>query len=106
MPKFPKGGRPRLAGAREASGRLSRRHSEQEKDVRMARAYWRELLLFNDVGESRGHRPEQDHCLLNLLKLDKISAGEFIIALYWAAATDPALAARWPKRTFLTKKSG
>jgi hypothetical protein len=85
-----RGGRPRLAGAREASGRLSRRISDREKEFRAAQAYWRDFGL----GVSHGHfawNADAAHPVLRLVNLGKIDANSFIILLYWMC-TDAAIA--------------
>jgi hypothetical protein len=108
-----KGGRPRLPGPRERSGRHSRQVTEREKAIRLARTYWHDFASAAQPAEIESFlgleavplRGPEDHPLLNLVKLDKIRPREFIIALYWAA-TDPALAPRWRRRRFLTETTG
>jgi hypothetical protein len=107
--RFPKGGRPRLAGAREGSGRISRRITDSEKERRLAQAYWRDFVLSaHSSKEPRGlslNGWPAVHPLLNLVKLAKMDADSFIIALYWIC-TDFAIAPRWKSREYLTRVTG
>jgi hypothetical protein len=99
-----RGGRPRLAGAREASGRLSRRISDREKEFRVAQAYWRGFGL----GISHGHfawNADAAHPVLRLVNLGKIDANSFIILLYWMC-TDAAIARGWKPREYLRQVTG
>jgi hypothetical protein len=107
-----RGGRPRLAGAREASGRLSRRISDSQKDFRRAQALWRDFLIARelskapsrlDLGGSPNSR--EPHPLLKLVNLGKLDASSFAVALYWTC-TDIAIAPHWRTRELLTQVTG
>jgi hypothetical protein len=107
--RLPKGGRPRRPGPREPSGRSSRRISEQENDLRLAQATWREFIVLGDATVALGHssslRLDRDYALLNLVKHGKLGAREFIVALYWLC-TDATMAPHWSGRVHLTRVTG
>jgi hypothetical protein len=48
---------------------------------------------------------DHDHALLNLVKHDKLSAGEFMLALYWLC-TDPATGPGWSGLDYLIRVTG
>jgi hypothetical protein len=107
-----RGGRPRLAGAREASGRLSRRISDSEQDYRRARAFWHDFLISVELSKAPSipdlvglAHTRAPHPLLHLVKLGKMEGRSFAIALYWMC-TDIAIAPRWRRREFLTQVTG
>ena len=102
-----KGGRPRLPGAREPSGRHLRRLSEHQHDLRLANGYWDGFVgAMQDVTLDQPYTQKPNsHPLLHLVRVKKIKARQFIIALYWAA-TRLSLAPRWQCRTYLSKVTG
>jgi hypothetical protein len=104
--QLPKGGRPRRPGPREPSGRPSRRISEQENDLRLAQAIWREFRVLTDETASfKQSNTDRDHALLNLVKHGKLGADDFFGALYWLC-TDPTVAPAWRGRDYLTRVTG
>ena len=111
-----RGGRPRLAGAREPSGRISRRISVSQKDFRLAQAIWSDFLLSVELstGPTRldlrsllegSRNAVEPHPLLHLVKLGKMESRSFMIALYWVC-TDVAIAPGWRRREYLTQVTG
>ena len=92
-------------GAREASGRRSRRISTQEKQFRAAQAYWRSLVVCAGRHTLRIFDGGEPHPILKLVNLDKIDPESFIIALYWVC-TDFAVAPNWSERDYLAKITG
>ena len=111
-----RGGRPRLADAREPSGRISRRISDSQKDFRLGQAIWRDFLLSveRSTGPTRldlrsilegSRNAVEPHPILKLVNLGKMETGSFIIALYWVC-TDIAIAPGWRKREYLTQVTG
>jgi hypothetical protein len=105
--RLAKGGRPRHPGPREPNGRPSRRISEQKKDLHLAQATWDEFRYFTGGTASLEHSNfDRDHALLNLVKHGKLSADEFIVALYWLC-TDPTVASsEWRSLDHLTRVTG
>src|SRR6266545_8418834 len=82
-----RGGRPRLSGPREPSGRISRRPTEHQRHLRLANAYWRGLTSAMQIPTSRQLGPFQTpdgHPLLHLVRLDKLKVRQYTIALSWA----------------------
>lgn len=111
-----RGGRPRLAGAREPSGRISRRISDSQKDFRLVQAIWHDFLLSVELSTGltrldlrsfleRSRNAVEPHPILKLVNLGKIDTGSFIIALYWVC-TDIAIAPGWRRREYLTQVTG